>query len=55
MQRWICTVCQYVYNPAVGDPVNEIPPETPFDDLLEAWTCPICKTDKSFFIPFSPE
>ncbi|MBC7963145.1 MAG: rubredoxin, partial [Steroidobacteraceae bacterium] len=20
MERWICTICQYVYDPALGDP-----------------------------------
>jgi len=53
MQSWICTICQYVYDPEQGDPVNEIPPETPFDDLLEAWACPICQAGKGFFIPYS--
>ena len=53
MRNWICTICQYVYHPAKGDPGNDIPPETPFEDLLEAWVCPVCKAGKSFFIPFS--
>jgi rubredoxin len=48
MQSWICTICQYIYDPTDGDPVNEIPPETSFEDLLEAWSCPICKAGKSF-------
>jgi rubredoxin len=55
MQSWICTICQYVYDPAEGDPVNDIPPETSFEDLLEAWSCPICKAGKSFFLPFNEE
>jgi rubredoxin len=53
MQNWICTICQYVYDPAQGDSVNDIPPNTPFEDLLEAWSCPVCKAKKSFFIPFA--
>jgi rubredoxin len=55
MQSWICTICQYVYDPAAGDAVNEIPRDTSFEDLLEAWACPVCKPRKSFFIPFSRE
>jgi len=55
MQQWICTICQYVYSPQEGDPVNDIPPQTRFDDLLEAWHCPVCKANKSFFIPYCPE
>ena len=53
MQSWICTICQYVFDPVEGDSVNEIPPGTPFEDLLEAWVCPVCSAGKSFFIPFS--
>jgi rubredoxin len=55
MQSWICTICQYVYDPAEGDPVNDIPVETSFEDLLEAWACPVCKAGKSFFTPYSEE
>ena len=51
MQRWKCTVCDYVYNPSDGDPANDVPPETSFEDLLEEWKCPVCKAGKSFFQP----
>ncbi|HET9764405.1 MAG TPA: rubredoxin [Casimicrobiaceae bacterium] len=37
-----CKVCWYVYDPAAGDPVWQIPPGTPFSDLPEHWTCPNC-------------
>jgi len=26
MEKWICTVCGYVYDPDVGDPTSGIPP-----------------------------
>ena len=51
MQSWTCTICQYVYDPDRGDPVNEVPPRVSFEDLLETWVCPICKAGKSFFVP----
>lgn len=51
MQRWICTICQYVYDPEAGDPANGAPPGTPFEDLPENWVCPICGVEKSFFEP----
>ena len=51
MQNWMCTICQYVYDPAKGDPLNEVPPEVSFEDLLETWSCPTCKAGKSFFVP----
>ena len=52
MQSWVCTICQYVYDPSAGDPVNEVPPEVPFEDLLEDWSCPVCKAVKRFFVPY---
>ena len=55
MQRWICTICQYVYDPADGDPVNDVPREVSFEDLLRDWACPVCKAGKAFFVPYPEE
>ena len=46
---YVCDVCGYEYDPAVGDPENGIPPGTPFEDLPDDWTCPTCGADKEFF------
>jgi rubredoxin len=51
MQSWKCTTCDYIYDPAKGDPVNEVPAGVSFEDLLVTWTCPVCKAGKSFFVP----
>lgn len=51
MQKYVCTVCGYVYDPAVGDPDNDIPAGTSFDDLPDDWTCPQCGVEKSEFEP----
>ncbi|BBA69390.1 rubredoxin [Geobacter sulfurreducens] len=51
MQRWICTVCQYVYDPSVGDPLNGVPPGTPFEELPDEWVCPVCGVAKNMFVP----
>ena len=47
---FICTVCDYVYDPAAGDRVGGILPGTRFEDLAEDWVCPICGADKSKFV-----
>jgi len=52
MRTWVCTICQYVYDPSKGDPANEVPPAVPFENLLDVWACPSCKAGKSFFNPF---
>jgi rubredoxin len=49
MNRYRCTVCDHVYDPAVGDPDNKIPPGTSFEDLPADWSCPDCGAMKSDF------
>ena len=51
MQRYVCQVCGYVYDPDKGDPEGEIPPGTPFESLPEDWVCPICGASKNEFEP----
>jgi rubredoxin len=49
MERWVCTICQYVYDPAVGDPDNGVAAGTPFESLPAAWSCPVCGAGKDAF------
>ena len=49
MKKYICTVCQYEYDPTVGDPDNGIPAGTAFEDLPEDWGCPLCAVGKDMF------
>jgi len=49
MKKWICTVCGYVYEPAVGDPDGGIAPGTSFEELPDDWVCPECGLGKEFF------
>ena len=49
--RLECRICWYVYDPAVGDPVHQVEPGTPFLALPEFWRCPECDSDPSAFIP----
>lgn len=48
MDKYQCR-CQYVYDPAKGDPTQGIPPGTPFADVPETWVCPQCGLAKSYF------
>ncbi len=47
--KWICTICGYVYDPAEGDPTIDVDPGTSFEDLPEDYKCPICNAGKEFF------
>lgn len=49
MDKYVCEVCGYVYDPAVGDPERGIAPGTAFDDLPEDWVCPLCSVPKDNF------
>ncbi len=50
-RRYICRVCGYIYDPAVGDPDSGIASGTPFADIPEDWYCPDCGVTKSDFEP----
>lgn len=49
MKKYVCTVCAWIYDPAVGDPDSGIAPGTAFEDIPEDWTCPICGVTKEDF------
>jgi rubredoxin len=49
MEKYVCTVCGYVYDPAVGDPDNGVEPGTPFAKLPDDWVCPVCGASKDQF------
>ena len=48
-KRYKCTACDYVYDPAKGDPETGIAPGTPFEEIPDDWTCPICGLYKTDF------
>jgi len=49
MDKYVCSVCGYVYAPAQGDPDNGVSPGTAFEDLPEGWNCPVCGATKDQF------
>ena len=49
MDKYVCQVCGYVYDPELGDPDRGIEPGTAFEDLPEDWTCPLCSVGKDMF------
>ncbi|MBM3292860.1 rubredoxin [Candidatus Bathyarchaeota archaeon] len=49
MDKYECSVCGYVYDPAEGDPPNGVPANTQFDKLPKNWVCPICGAGKELF------
>ncbi|MBP9991591.1 MAG: rubredoxin [Bacteroidales bacterium] len=49
MEKYECTICGYIYDPAKGDPDNGVPPGTKFEDLPDDWVCPLCGVGKKEF------
>ena len=45
-----CGICWWVYDPALGDDEEQVPPGTPFRLLPDTWHCPNCAADKSKFM-----
>ena len=48
--RLECKICWWVYDPAEGDAVWQIPPGTAFADLPGHWRCPQCDAEASKFL-----
>ena len=46
-----CTICGFIYDPLVGDPVGGIPPGENFLSLPSDWICPECSANKHQFAP----
>jgi rubredoxin len=51
MKKYVCDICDYVYDPAAGDPDNGVAAGTAFEDLPEDWVCPLCGASKDDFSP----
>ena len=47
--KYRCTVSGWVYDPEFGDPDGDIAPGTPFEEIPDDWTCPVCGAAKSDF------
>ncbi|MFH0892492.1 MAG: rubredoxin [Candidatus Falkowbacteria bacterium] len=50
MAKYKCTICDYIYDEAIGDPEHGVTPGTKFDDIPDSWTCPLCGAGKDKFV-----
>ena len=48
-KKYVCNVCDWVYDPETGDPENGIEQGTAFEDLPEDWVCQLCGVGKEDF------
>jgi flavin reductase (DIM6/NTAB) family NADH-FMN oxidoreductase RutF/rubredoxin len=49
MDKYVCDICGYIYDPKEGDPDNGVEPGTAFGDIPDDWVCPVCGAPKSDF------
>ena len=49
MKKYVCDVCGWIYDPAVGDTDGDIAPGVAFENLPEDWVCPLCGVGKDDF------
>ncbi|MBQ4153841.1 MAG: rubredoxin [Clostridia bacterium] len=49
MKKYVCDVCGWVYDEALGDEENGIAPGTKFEDLDDDFVCPLCGVGKDQF------
>lgn len=52
-KQYICELCDWIYDPEVGDPDGGIEPGTPFEKIPDDWTCPECGATKDDFVEYT--
>jgi len=50
LRKYVCSICGYVYDEALGDNKREIAPGTKWEELPGDWNCPLCGAVKADFL-----
>jgi rubredoxin len=48
-RNWMCIICGWVYEEAIGCPEDGLAPGTRWEDVPEDWACPDCGASKDDF------
>jgi len=48
-KKWLCIICGFIYDEAIGWPHDGIEPGTRWDDVPSDWLCPDCLVGKEDF------
>ena len=51
MKKYICVVCGFIYDPAIGMPDEGVAAGTAFENIPDDWCCPDCGVSKGDFEP----
>ena len=49
MNKWECTICDYVYREESGEDKKNVKPGTRWTDVPDDFRCPGCGTEKGQF------
>lgn len=49
MDKYVCAICGYVYDPEKGEPDSGVAPGTKWEDVSEDFVCPLCGVGKDQF------
>lgn len=47
---FLCTVCNWIYDPKLGEPNQNVAPGTPWKDVPDWFLCPECGIGKEVFV-----
>lgn len=47
--KYVCKICGWTYDEAVGNPDKGIAPGTKWSDLPDNFVCPLCGVEKDSF------
>jgi len=48
-RKFICQICDHVYDEALGEPAAGLAPGTRWEDIPADWVCPDCGAGKADF------
>ncbi|NBX92454.1 MAG: rubredoxin [Proteobacteria bacterium] len=48
-RKFLCIVCDYIYDEEKGDPDSGLAPGTRWEDIPADWSCPDCGVSKADF------
>lgn len=49
MKKYICNICDFIYDESTGYPEGGIPAGTKWENVPDDWVCPICGATKADF------
>lgn len=50
-----CSVCQWIYDPEKGEPLQDVAPGTPWSEVPDNFLCPECSLGKDVFDELATE